>query len=109
MISLSELQELGNQIDKSYIRSGKAKRYGERTPLVYAGFLMTDFGELVEQIMAKEKLRDGEDIDKKIEHELADCLWAILMLAKHLNIDLEKAYRQMVKDVKKRQEKGTAG
>lgn len=108
-MQLSEFQELGAKIDDAYIKSGKVKGYKERTPLIYAGFLMTDFGELVEQIMAKERYRDGENIDKKIEHELADCLWAILMIAKHLNIDLEKSYLQMIKDVKVRQIKGTAG
>jgi|GEM_PF-1641067 len=108
-MELSKLVEAGNIIDDAYIRSGKAKKYGKRTPLVYAGFLMTDFGELVEQIMAKEKFRDGKDIDKKIEHELADCLWAILMIAKHLDIDLEKSYLQMIKDVQERQAKGNAG
>ncbi len=108
-MELSELTELGNIIDQEYIRSGQEKGYNSRTPLIYAGFLMTDFGELVEQIMAKEKFRDGQDVDKKIEHELADCLWAILMIAKHLNVDLETAYKQMVKDVQGRQKKGTAG
>jgi NTP pyrophosphatase (non-canonical NTP hydrolase) len=108
-MELAELQKLGDIIDQAYIKSGKERGYGERTPLVYTGFLMTDIGELVEQIMAKEKYRDGEDIDKKIEHELADCLWAILMLAKHLNVDMEKAYTQMIKDVQGRQQKGTAG
>lgn len=108
-MELSELRKLGDVIDEAYIKSGKQKGYSERTPLVYAGFLMTDFGELVEQIMAKERYRDGKDIDKKIEHELADCLWAILMIAKHLNIDLETAYKQMIRDVKEHQEKGTGG
>lgn len=109
-MQLSKFIELGNKIDETYIKSGNEKGYRKRTPLVYAGFLMTDFGELVEQIMAKEKFRDGgEDIDKKLEHELADCLWALLMIAKHLNVDLEAAYRRMIKDVQKRQREGTAG
>lgn len=108
-MTITELQKLGTDIDDAYVQSGKDKGYGERTPLVYLGFLMTDFGELVEQVMAKEKYRDGEDVDQKIQHELADCLWALLMLAKKLNIHMEEAYVQMVNDVKKRQELGTAG
>lgn len=108
-MELAEFQKLGDLIDQAYIKSGRERGYGKRTPLIYAGFLMTDLGELVEQIMAKEKYRHGESIDKKIEHELADCLWAILMIAKHLNVDLERAYSQMIKDVQKRQIKGTAG
>ncbi|MEZ0286705.1 MAG: MazG nucleotide pyrophosphohydrolase domain-containing protein [Candidatus Paceibacterota bacterium] len=106
---LSELQQLGSEIDDAYIQSGKDKGYGVRTPLVYLGFLMTDLGELAEQVMAKEGYRDGEDIDKKIEHELADVLWAVLMLGKHLNVDMEKSYTEMVKVVKDRQARGTAG
>jgi len=108
-MQLSELQKLGTEIDDAYIKSGKEKGYAERTPLVYLGFLMTDLGELTEQIMAKQKYRDGENIDYKIEHELADCLWAVLMLGKHLNVDMAKAYTDMIQNVKDRQEKGTAG
>lgn len=108
-MTTQELIKLGNQIDEAYIQSGKDKGYGERTPLVYTGFLMTDLGELVEQIMAKEKFRDGQNIQEKIEHELADCLWAILMLAKHLDVDIDKAYREMILTVQKRQALGTAG
>lgn len=106
---LLELQKLGTEIDDAYIESGKKKGYGERTPLVYCGFLMTDFGELTEQIMAKEKYRDGEEVDTKIAHELADCLWAVLMLAKHLNVNLETAYTEMIEVVKERHQLGTAG
>ena len=108
-MNLSELEKLGAEIDDAYIKSGQEKGYGERTPLVYLGFLMTDLGELSEYVMAKQKLRDGEDIDKKIEHELADCLWAVLMLGKHLNVDMVKAYTDMIENVKARQAKGTAG
>jgi len=106
---LAEFQKLGAEIDDAYAESGRSKGYKERTPLTYCGFLATDFGELTEQIMAKEQYRDGKDIDQKIAHELSDCLWVVLMLAKHLDVDLETAYMQMIQDVKKRQELGIAG
>jgi NTP pyrophosphatase (non-canonical NTP hydrolase) len=108
-MTIHDLQALGTKIDSAYIQSGEEKQYKTRTPLVYCGFLLTDLGELVEQVMAHEKYRDGEDVKAKIEHELADCLWALLMLAKHLDVDIEKAYSEMIRVVEKRQELGTAG
>lgn len=108
-MTIQEMQLLANKIDSAYINSGQTKGYGVRAPLVYCGFLMTDLGELVEQVMAREKYRDGENVEAKIEHELADCLWALLMLAKHLDVDIERSYREMIQVVEQRQRDGTAG
>lgn len=51
-----------------------------------------DFGDLMKLVMAKENLRDIVDVDNKLAHELADCLWSILVLANHYGIDLEKEF-----------------
>ena len=52
------------------------------------------FGKL---ITAKEGLREIEDVDDKLEHELADCLWSVLVLADKYNIDLEKSFLKTMK------------
>lgn len=43
-------------------------------------------------LMAKEGIRQIEDADNKIAHELADCLWCILVLSDKYKIDIEKAF-----------------
>jgi NTP pyrophosphatase (non-canonical NTP hydrolase) len=44
--------------------------------------------------MAKDGIRSGDDIDEKIGHELADCLWCVLVLAGKYNVDIEKSFLQ---------------
>lgn len=55
-----------------------------------------DVGELMKVVMAKEGLRNGEDIDESLKHELADCLWSVLVLAEQYEIDLEVAFIDML-------------
>lgn len=52
-----------------------------------AGFV-GDVGDLSKIIMAKHGLRAMDNVDEKLAHELADCLWSILVLADKYNIDL---------------------
>ncbi len=51
-----------------------------------------DVGDLIKLTMAKEGIRDIDDVDKKLAHELADCLWSICVIADKYNIDLEKSF-----------------
>jgi NTP pyrophosphatase (non-canonical NTP hydrolase) len=44
--------------------------------------------------MAKEGLREQENINEELAHELSDCLWSILVLANSYEIDLEEAFLQ---------------
>lgn len=56
-----------------------------------AGFV-GDVGDLSKIIMAKHGLRDMEDVDEKLAHELSDCLWCILVLAHKYDINLSKEF-----------------
>ncbi|MEO6003499.1 MAG: MazG nucleotide pyrophosphohydrolase domain-containing protein [Opitutus sp.] len=58
---------------------------------VMQGFVV-DVGDLMKLVMAKSGSRDVTDVDRKLAHELADCLWSVLVLAQLYEIDLEKAY-----------------
>ena len=44
--------------------------------------------------MTKENLRDIPDVDAKLAHELADCLWSILVIANYYGLDLEKEFKK---------------
>ncbi len=52
-----------------------------------------DFGDLQKLVMAKENLRDIENVDEKLAHELADCLWSILVISSYYGIDLDKEFK----------------
>ena len=56
-----------------------------------------DVGELMQLVMAKEGWREINDVDEKIKHELADCLWSLLVLANGYNINLEKEFLDTMK------------
>lgn len=92
MSDLKELMEQAEVIRLQYqelnAKQGKTT-WGVRD---YAMGFAGDFGDLQKLIMAKENLRDIEDVDAKLAHELADCLWSILVIANYYGLDLEKEF-----------------
>jgi hypothetical protein len=58
---------------------------------VMQGFVV-DVGDLMKLVMAKSGLREVEDVDRKLAHELSDCLWSVLVLSKLYGLDLEKEF-----------------
>jgi NTP pyrophosphatase (non-canonical NTP hydrolase) len=53
-----------------------------------------DVGDLVKLVMAENGRRNIPDTRSKLAHELADCLWSILVLAHLHDVDLEEAFLQ---------------
>lgn len=51
-----------------------------------------DVGDLVKLVMAQEGVRAIPDAPAKLAHELADCLWSVLVLAKLYDVNLEAAF-----------------
>jgi NTP pyrophosphatase (non-canonical NTP hydrolase) len=68
----------------------------------YMTGLVGDVGDLSKLIMARSGYRKTENVDARIEHELADCLWGLLAIADGLNIDLATAYRKNMDSVLQR-------
>jgi NTP pyrophosphatase (non-canonical NTP hydrolase) len=53
-----------------------------------------DVGDLAKLVMAQSGVRDIPDAGQKLAHELADCLWSIVVLSQAYGIDLERAFLQ---------------
>ena len=53
-----------------------------------------DVGDLMKLVMAHAGVRATDDADSKLAHELADCLWAVLVLARLYEINLEETFVQ---------------
>lgn len=66
-----------------------------------AGFV-GDVGDLSKITMAKHGLRQMDDIDAKLAHELADCLWSVLVLADKYKIDLADEFMRSMDQLEKR-------
>ena len=68
----------------------------------YAQGFVGDLGDLMKLIMTKENFLHGRDVDRKLKRELSDCLWSIIILAKELEVDLEKEFLKTMSKIEKR-------
>ncbi|HEX5447966.1 MAG TPA: MazG nucleotide pyrophosphohydrolase domain-containing protein [Candidatus Saccharimonadales bacterium] len=55
-----------------------------------------DVNELIEI------LQKSPPDEKKLNHELADCLWSVLVIARAANVDIEKAFWTTMGELDKR-------
>lgn len=73
-----------------------------------AGFV-GDVGDLSKLVMARKGVRRGpDDIDAALAHELADCLWSVMVISDELGIDLEQAFTKTMEELHVRIEKEKA-
>ena len=75
-------------------------RYGREwtTEEIMLGFL-GDVGDLAKLVQGKEGVRPTPDLDAKLGHELADCLWSVLTIADRYGVDLEAAFTQTMSEL----------
>ncbi|MDO9432550.1 MAG: MazG nucleotide pyrophosphohydrolase domain-containing protein [Phenylobacterium sp.] len=69
------------------LRHGRAWS-AEEVALGFVG----DVGDLAKLVQAKEGVRDIPDVQNKLAHELADCLWSVMTLARLYDVDLEASF-----------------
>ena len=71
----------------------EVKRHGRvwSTQELALGF-MGDVGDLAKLIQAHVGVRAIDDAQSKLGHELADCLWSILVLARKCGVDLQAEF-----------------
>lgn len=78
------------------------KRYGRSwTDEEIALGLVGDVGDLAKLVMAHNGIRNIAAANAKMAHELADCLWSIMVLSQCYGIDLEQAFLQTMDDLEK--------
>ena len=58
---------------------------------IMQGFVV-DVGDLTKLVMAKSGIRHVDEVDRKLAHELADCLWCVLVLARMYHVDLQQEF-----------------
>jgi NTP pyrophosphatase (non-canonical NTP hydrolase) len=103
-MDLSQLTERAMQIRQGFAayeqrRTGRTWTREE----IMQGFVV-DVGDLMKLVMAKAGSRRVDDVDAKLAHELSDCLWSILVLAKLYDVDLEREFLKTMAEL----EQGTA-
>lgn len=93
-MEFSAIQERALTIRKKYQRLEIEKKGKEWTRSQLMEGFIVDVGELMELVMAKEGVRDVDNVDEKLAHELSDCLWSVLILAHQYGVDLEGSFLQ---------------
>jgi NTP pyrophosphatase (non-canonical NTP hydrolase) len=90
---LAELSRRALEIRSRYAAMEAAHGGAPWTRAELAQGFAGDVGALMKLVMAKDGRRAGPpDIEAKLAHELADCLWSVLVLADACGVDLEQAF-----------------
>jgi NTP pyrophosphatase (non-canonical NTP hydrolase) len=98
----SEMMERAVQARKQYAKFEKEKYGANWTNEELALGLVGDVGDLVKLVMAVNGKREIENAREKLEHELADCLWSVMVLADAHEIDLERAFARTMDELAQR-------
>ena len=62
--------------------------------------LATDVGDLARLVAAKQGLRSApEDLDAALAHEVADCLWAVLVIGAQVGVDVPTAFETGMREL----------
>jgi NTP pyrophosphatase (non-canonical NTP hydrolase) len=98
-MKLSDLEKSAVQLNELY-EELEIKRYGRvwTTEEIALGFV-GDVGDLAKLIQANAGIRTIDDCKAKLGHELADCLWSIIVLANKCGIDLEAEFVRNTRDL----------
>ena len=96
-MNLETLTEQGLGLRKQFDAAARtAGRPVWTNEQIMQGFVV-DVGALMKLVMVKSGAREVADADAKLGHELADCLWSVLILARSYGIDLEQEYARMLR------------
>lgn len=101
-IKYNDLLKRAVKIRNKYDQLNKAKRNVQWSEQQLMAGFVGDVGDLSKIIMAKHGLRDMDDVDKKLAHELSDCLWSVLVLASKYNIDLASEFMKTMDGIEER-------
>ncbi|MFI9310999.1 MazG nucleotide pyrophosphohydrolase domain-containing protein [Streptomyces triculaminicus] len=90
-MNLEEMQQRAIEIYGLYDELNRRDRRVWQTHEFMLGF-MGDVGDLAKLVMAEEGARENPGGRPALEHELADCLWSVLILAHLYRVDLASAF-----------------
>jgi NTP pyrophosphatase (non-canonical NTP hydrolase) len=58
-----------------------------------------DVGDLAKLVMAESGTRNIANSREKLEHELSDCLWSVIVLSRLHDIDLERSFMRTMDEL----------
>lgn len=100
-MELNSLTQRAMAIRRQYAELERA-RYGRAwTPEEIALGFVGDVGDMMKLVLARAGVRDIPDAEGKLAHELADCLWSVLVLSRLYGIDLERAFLETMDELER--------
>ena len=94
-MDLETLQEravaIAGMYDRYHVAAGRERWDAGNLALGFVG----DVGDLAKLVMAVDGRREIPDARARLGHELADCLWSVLVLADRYGVDLADEFSRM--------------
>ncbi|MFE9141882.1 MazG nucleotide pyrophosphohydrolase domain-containing protein [Streptomyces tubercidicus] len=98
-MNLEELRQQAVRIHDLYDEMNRYERGWVWTREEFMLGFTGDVGDLAKLVMAEEGAREVPGGRAALEHELADCLWSVLILAHRYDVDLEAAFRRTMTEL----------
>lgn len=104
-MSFKKIIDRTNEVWKLYIESDKRRLGKEWHRGEYAKALAADVGALIKLTMAKDGLREVENVDQKLKHEIGDILSALIIISQKYDVDIEQAFFETMDELEERGKK----
>lgn len=91
-MELAQLSARAQQVRELFAAREKARGGRSWTREEIMQGFVGDVGDLMKLVMAKAGARPVAEVDRKLAHELSDCLWSVLVLAHAYDVDLEQEF-----------------
>ncbi|MFR9756741.1 MazG nucleotide pyrophosphohydrolase domain-containing protein [Streptomyces sp. TR06-5] len=98
-MSLDDLRQRALRVHDLYDALNRQERGRVWTREEFMLGFMGDVGDLAKLVMSEEGARDVPGGRAALEHELADCLWSVLILAHRYGVDLEAAFARTMTEL----------
>lgn len=91
-MDFKQMVTIAKDVQEKYREMAKANGNKRWEVAEYVQGFVGDVGQLSKLMMAKNNYRNLPDVDQKLKEELSDCLYAVIVIASELNIDLESEF-----------------
>jgi NTP pyrophosphatase (non-canonical NTP hydrolase) len=83
--------------DRHHVAAGRRPWEADEFMMGFVG----DIGDLAKLVMAVEGRREIPAARERLGHELADCLWSVLVLAQRYGVDLPAEFARMTEGIER--------
>ena len=100
-MEFQQLVDLAMRIRKQYEAKEKELYGSTWTSAEIALGFVGDVGDLAKLVVAENGKRNIPNSKEKLEHELADCLWSVIVLAHEHGVNLENSFINTMSELEK--------